>query len=464
MADPRGFTLKTCRQKEPSRVADRRAFGNAVGKVGDLEILNTTTAGSNIGQGLRTLSSISNSIRTGCGALPSIIGTSLDTGANWVLEQTGIAPTVVDALSNFEPGIANQAWGQAKQIYEQVSQGNFKLTDIPYALQDLQNLERLGRNIFYPSTTEQRTVAVCEGISPYAIDLILRAPKYKFLFVVQVTFNEAYTGMGALDFAFVIKNTTRPNLKYQMSDINYYNFRTKHVTRTEFDEMKMSFHEDTGTGKSGTTSALSRSEGEQGNNALRFYNTYMRATVPITNYSEHIELSLAEQQGMDFAAMNSPVNTDANTRAYKYAASSGPLMSNRANSDPRNIIREVRLFHVYNYGKSMNVYKFFNPRITSLSLDDLDMSNSTEGTEVSMAFNFDSVYIDTGVPMDSTKYNLAQLQGGATYPLRYNATTGGTPLPDRNIAPFGTPSNGTGNSCDPSINTKLPPADDTSFI
>jgi hypothetical protein len=396
--------------------------------------------------------------------LPSTIGTSLDTGAKWVLEQTGIAPTVVEALSNFEPGIANQAWGQAQQIYQQVSQGNFNLTDIPFALQDLQNLERLGRNIFYPSTAEQRSIAVCEGISPYAIDLILRAPKYKFLFVVQVTFNEAYSGMQKLDFAFVIKNTTRPNLKYQMSDINYYNFRTRHVTRTEFDEMKMSFHEDTGTGRSNTPSALAQAAGEQGNSALRFYNTYMRATVPITNYATHGELSDIEQKGMDFAAMNQPVPVDADTHAYKYAASSGPLMSSRAYSDPRNIIPEIRLFHVYNYGKSMNVYKFFNPRITSLSLDDLDMANSTEGTEVSMTFNFDSVYIDTGVPMNTQEYNLAELQAGGKYPLRYNATAGGMPLPERNIAPFGTPSNGTGDSCDPAINTKLPPVDDTSFI
>lgn len=482
MSDPRAFTLKTCRQKEPSRVTDRRAFGNAIGKVGDLEVLNTTTAGSNIGKGLRTLASISNSIRTGCGSLPSSIGTSLDTGANWVLEQTGIAPTVVNALADFEPGIANQAWGQAKQIYEKVSQGGFKLTDIPYALQDFQNLERLGRNIFTPGVGEQRAIAVCEGISPYAIDLILRAPKYKFLFVMQVVFSERYAALGNLDFAFVVKNTTRPSLKYHMADANYYNFRTQHATRTEFDEMKMSFHEDTGSGRS----ANAGPSGELGNNALRFYNAYMRSTVPVTNYQTHMQANQADQQGMDFSRIGHPVMNDVGIPSYQYGASMGPLLTKGDGTiDERGIITEIRLFHIYNYGHHMNVYKFFNPRITSLTLDDLDMSNSSEGTEMSLSFNYDSVYVDTGLPMKTDQYNLEQMMSSARYPLRYNVSSAGTPLPERTTTPFGSPKSATTDSCSPAINTSNPPdsglanlassaynratsfftpADDTSFI
>ena len=454
MPDPRAFTLKSCPAKEPSRATDRRAFGTAIGKVGDLEVLNTSTAGSNIGQGLRTLASISNSIRTGCGALPSSIGTSLDTGANWVLEQTGIAPAVVNALADFHPEIANQAWGQAQSIYQAVSQGGFKLTDIPYALQDLQNLERLGRNIFTPGTGEQRAIAVCEGISPYAIDLVLRAPKYKFLFVMQVTYNAGYDGMRALDYAFVVKNTTRPTIKYQMTDANYYNFRTHQVTRTEFDEMKMSFHEDTGSGRSAEGSP----SGESGNNALRFYTTYMKSTVPIANYSSQSEFAAGEGHGMNFAAVNNPVRIDAGVSANRYGASFGPLTSNNA-----SIIQEIRLFHVYNYGNSMNVYKFFNPRITAMSLDDLDMANSSEGTEMSMSFNYDSVYIDTGIPMKTNQYNLREMMGSAMYPLRYNVSTTGTPLPG-NTKVFGAPTNGVRDSCSPAINTSNPPSGGVSSL
>ena len=105
----------------------------------------------------------------------------------------------------------------------------------------------------------------------------------------------------------------------------------------------------------------------------------------------------------------------------------------------------------------MNIYKFFNPRITSLSLDDLDMSNSTDGTEVSLAFNYDTVYIDTGIPMKTKEHDLAQLMSNAKYPMRYNSTTGGTPLPANSTNPFGTPTNGTRDSCSPAINTSNPP-------
>lgn len=457
MGDPRAFTV-ACPRKTPGKTADRRSFGNAVGKVGDLQVLNDIGA-SKIGTGLRTLASVSNSIRTGCGALPTSIGNALDAGANWVLENTGIAPTVVNALQDFHPAIANQAYGQAKQIFQKVKQGNFKLTDIPGALQDFQNLERLGRNIFTPSTAEQQAIEICEGISPYAIDLLNHAPKYKFLFVVQFVFNSPYTDLKDLDFAFVVKTSSRPNVKIDMEDVNYYNFRSKFITKTSFEEMKMSFHDDTGFGRgTSTNNAFANPSGERGNNALRFYNAYMRATSPITNNSSAVELLAAKDEGMEFAALDFPEVVEGTIRAPRYSASSGPLASSPESrggtgSATTNIISEIKLFHVYNYGHNMNVYKFFNPRISSLMLDDLDMAASTEGSEVSLSFNYDSVYIDTGVPLNSKEYSVGNLFPGALYPLRYNATGAGGPLPARNIKPFGEPDSATTGGCSPNINT-----------
>jgi len=128
----------------------QKAF-NALGKVGDLEILNNKTlfgsTGSRVGQGLRTLASISNSVRTGCGALPTVIGgavgTALDTGANWVLENVGFSKTAVDQARYFNPGIANQAYGQAQQIYQRVKQGNFNFNSIPSVLKTFKTLSVL---------------------------------------------------------------------------------------------------------------------------------------------------------------------------------------------------------------------------------------------------------------------------------------------------------------------------------
>ena len=59
----------------------------------DLQNLNSVGAGQ-IGQGLWALASISGTIRSGCGSLPTSIGSSIESGANWVLNQTGIGTSV----------------------------------------------------------------------------------------------------------------------------------------------------------------------------------------------------------------------------------------------------------------------------------------------------------------------------------------------------------------------------------
>lgn len=443
MADPRTFTVKQCLPSYSAKsgasigaaTTARRDFFNSVGKVGDLNVLNDI-GGGKIGTGLRNLSSISNSIRTGCGSLPTSIGSTLESGANWVLETTGIGAPVVDALRNFNPGIANQAYGQAKQLYSQVKAGDFKSTDIPSYLQDFQNLERLGRNIFTPGAGDVQTSLGerCEA-SPYAIDLIARAPKYKFLFVVQFIPEAGYSALGGADFgpldmAFTVKKSTRPNVKFITEDVNYYNFRTKVVTKTEFEEMTMSFHDDTM------------------NFATEFYRSYLRAMAPISGITPE-ESRFLEQQGMDFEKKTLKSKQilqaiDANT----YAASHGPLAEDR-----KQVFNEIRLYHLFDYGNRMTVYRFINPRISSLSPDDLDMSVGNEGSELSLTFNYDSVFVDADVSMKDNggKYNLGQTQRGAVYPLRNNSSTSTGGPNNSGFNPYGAPIGGTG-SCDP-LNT-----------
>ena len=273
MADPRKYMTYKCSLAAATSSSNLRAFGNAVGKVGDLEILNSVGAGK-IGQGLRTLSSISNTIRSGCGSLPTSIGSTIESGANWVLNQTGIGPTVVDAVRGFNPAIANQAWGQAKTIFNQVKQGKFSMSSVPGMLQDLQNLERLGRNIFAGDGSNSMQSVECLN-SPYALDLISRAPKHKFMFVVSFIFNKGYNNLSTPgnEMAFVVKKSTRPNIKFHTEDVNYYNFRSKFITKTEFEDMSMTFHDD------------------MTNNAMEFYNAYRNAISPITNVGRAVLLS-----------------------------------------------------------------------------------------------------------------------------------------------------------------------------
>lgn len=419
MSDPRTFTVKQCppayAQKSGASIASatstRRDFFNSIGKIGDLEVLNSV-GGGKVGSGLRTLASISNSIRVGQGSLPSSIGSSLESGANWVLETTGIAPTVVSTLQAFNPNVVNQAYGQAKNVFQTVKQGTFRSKDIPGVLQDFQNLERLTRSIFTPGNSDVYTALGhrCEA-SPYAIDMIKRAPKYKFLFIVQFVAaggtNSGYGTLGAeggpLDMAFVVKRTTRPVPRFTYEDVNYYNFRTKSLIKTEFEDMTMSFHDD------------------QLNYASKFYHAYTRATIPITGRSpDQGNPSILEQMGMDFQGGSFVANEIAGSiPANTYAASSGLLFEDR-----KHIFKEIRVYHLHDYGHKMNVWRFLNPQITTIQLDDLDMSDGSNGTELSLSFNYDSVYLDPDVDLQSdVEYNIDMLQRGAFYPLRYNGPT-----------------------------------------
>lgn len=441
--DPRTFTVKPCPGAYAAKSAadigsassTRRDFFNSVGKVGDLEVLNSVGAGA-VGTGLRTLASVSNSIRTGCGSLPTVIGDSLDQGANWVLGHMGIAPTVIESLQGLNPAIANQAFGQAKQIYENVKNGHFKITDIPYHLQDFQNLERLARGIYTAGDDRLNSLSSSCEASPYAIDLVARAPKYKFLFLVQFVAAPGYDRLNSAlqGMAFVVKKSTRPHITTHTEDVNYYNFRTKVVTKTEFDEMTMTFHDD----------IL--------NNTTKFYTAYSRAISPITNIApnEVPTHGSLESRGMDFSG-NTLASQYEGIPTSSYAASSGVTSGNTKQS----IFKEIVLYHVFDNGGQVTAYHFITPRITQLAPDDVDMSVGNEGNELSVNFVYDSVYTETKTMAELNDLFIGA-QSTAFYQLRNNDAASAMRGPNPNgINPYGPQTSG-GPACDPMspVNTK----------
>lgn len=440
MADPRTFTVKPCPAAYAAKsgasigsaMSNRRDFFNSVGKIGDLEVLNSVGGGA-IGEGLRTLSSISNSLRVGCGALPSIIGDSIDQGANWVLSVIGISPVIIETLRNLHPDVANRAWGQAQQLYERIQSGQFKITDIPFYLQDFQDLERLLRGIYTPGDDRLNGLSpVCEA-SAYAIDLIARAPKYKFLFVVQFVTAPGYEKLDPVlrGMAFVVKKSTRPKITYNMEDVNFYNNRSKVTTKTIFEDMSMSFHDD----------IL--------NNTTQFYTAYLRAMSPIANIPPVMSPSHSsfELTGMDY--VDNTLTTDSNDPinqlipTSKYAATIGPL----ENDNKQSLFKEIILYHVFDNGNQVTAYHFINPRITQLIPDDVDMSIGSEGCELSMNFTYDSVFVETK-PMKELSSTFLGAQSDAFYPLRYNDAASAAKGPNTSgINPYGPPITGS-DSCD----------------
>ncbi len=357
MADPRG-KLGTAQEKSE--------FFRTLGKIGDIEALNNVD--SEIGQGLRALETISNQLRTGDGVVADIWGNveaSVETGGDAVMSTVGIDPTAAKDLgARFNPGVLNRAVGQAEQIYERVRQGNFEIRDVPEAIQDFGNLSQLLSGVFTPKPTEELGLIslICDP-SPWATDLIALAPKHKFMFVVEFIFTREFVDeFRDLEFAFVIKRSTRPNISFEYEDINYYNFRTKVLKKSEYQPMTMTFYDD------------------MLDNALRFYNRYLQIISPISRSIGDGTSELFEESGMTF-------NQD------------GPNSSstNAVSDTAKTIIDYINLYHLINYGQQVDVYRFDNPRLQTMTLDDLDMSDGSTGTEVTIEFNYDGLLIEPGI-------------------------------------------------------------------
>ncbi len=382
--DPRKFLTGNC----PGNAAPqtrKASFFRTVGQIGDLEILNNVD--NEIGQGLRALETISNQIRLGQGAPKDFSDseTSDEAGTDKVLEQVKIDPnqTRTEGL-RFNPAVANRALGQANAIFERVRQGNYEVRDIPEAIQDLGNLKQLLGGIF----TEDRINAnpFCDP-SPYAMDLIAYAPKHKFMFVVEFQFNDGFKeDYSHLNFAFVVKRTTRPNINFEYEDVNYYNFRSKVLKKSEFQNMTMTFYDD------------------MKDQALKFYNEYLQSISPVARTGIDGHRALFEESGMTFTNKGDNAVNSASIQAV--------------GDTTKTIIDYCQLYHIVQGGNNVDIYRFDNPRFQALQLDDLDMTDGGTGTEVTVEFNYDGLEIQPAEPMDSVMAKrITTLTEGGKFPI-----------------------------------------------
>ncbi len=408
--DPRRFTVpdSDCARSvaiDQSLTNERRDFFGALGKIGDVEALNAI-GGGKIGAGLRTLESLSDTIRVGDSAVPSsFLGGSLDKAANFVFDQTGIDNTFVQSVSNFNPGVANRALNSAKDIAGRVKDGRFKVSDLPNALQELQNLEILGTSIFSPSGQVESIFQSAAGgpvcASAYAVDLVQLAPKYKFLFAVEFVFSPDYEQEtqqnGARNVtAALCKQFARPQIQFEYEDVNIYNFRTKVRKMATYQPMELQFYDDIK------------------NHTMDFFVAYLNAISPSTNLDSEDYFGGtkvgAEERGMDFAGK-------LEQRRKRYAASIGPLTNNS-----NTFLKQINLFHLFDFGRFMNVYRYFRPKMVEINFDELSMEDGSTGNMITSQFAYDSVFFErrarVGRRDNSNKIREISDLGGI-YPLRH---------------------------------------------
>jgi len=393
--DPRTFLVQNCAADTNAHIkstGQKNSFYSAAKFVGDVEGTGA------IGKGLNALVKVSDVIASG-GSTSFPTNLSNELGGDRVLDAVDINPIAAKQNASLSPGVVNRGIGSAKQIYEKVKNGTYSdISDLPDAVADLKNLKAFVDKIFTPPEgVKGRDVKSCQA-SPYAMDLIARAPKSKFLFVVQFTFSTPYVTMGnrIKDFAFVIKQTDRPTVQFDYEDINMYNFKTKVIRKTTYNPISMRFYDDTT------------------NEGMHFYNSYLRAVSPVANISSSTQL---EENGLKFDQRNK--HAALGTPTHGYSASVGPLLDNA-----KTVLDSVKLFHVFDNGHLMNVYNFFSPKILELQMDELNMADSGEGNEIMLQFGYDGLYIEPNEPVDPSVgvVNIKELTSGGNWPLRF---TGG---------------------------------------
>lgn len=423
MADPRIFVGK----QRPKSIATSHGL-NALMEARRALSGQQPTA-SAVGAGLRSLVAISKAVGLG-GKLPFTIDNVSD-NAQWVLNQVGINTQSLMTVRQFNSPVVDAGLNAARGVATAVLGGSFTLGDVGRYQPPLEHLNTMAQHVFVPRITEIFDTQV----SPYAMDLLAFAPKYKFLFVVQFTFNKAYILESGFQkqFAFLIKKSSRPTVKYNLEDVNYYNHRTKYTSKAEFEEMSMTFYDDSK------------------NNVDAFFSAYTRAMSPILNYESHAEMSTVEQQGLGQgrkAAKISNIQTDIPV-VKGGSGSTGALEGN----ETKTVIESIRLYQVFDYGRKVNIFNFYNPRLSTLDLDDMDMTSS-EVNLMDIKFTYDSVFVEldktleeAGIP-DITnvgRYNIKNnFYDSASVPhVAYADVFSNAPVRQTSVGPINTSNDGT---------------------
>jgi hypothetical protein len=296
------------------------------------------------------------------------------------------------------------------------------------------------------------------------------------MYIVDVKFAPAYAEFNGIasGMAFITKSSTRPQVDFEYEEVNMYNYRTHVPKRTIFQPMTMRFIDDqTGTttrfyelylkamspiasmspvasGVVGmfedssmdfqadntisfserlplsNTGFTSRDLGgpssqgitEQFSNAvetakLAAQGIYDTVRNPTQSWNEKKATIAAQQQDQ---GQNNPTGGSTSVSTKAYGASLGALKGNT-----KTVLESVTLYHIGNYGDSITSYVMFNPKITSLQPDEVNMADNGDGSELSFEFTYDSLYVEPNQPIG--EFGLEALfdksggNAGATYPL-----------------------------------------------
>jgi len=330
-------------------------------------------------------------------------------GSNQLLEKIGIDSLFGDELRGLVSGVSGDvlrsASNAAKDIFGDIVNGTLTtagmqkfstVEGVKAALKSKQpgsfdyktanNINSLNAAVTATKKiTDKSTPLVVDNFdSPYAVDFAdTFTPKLEFMFVVEFVFNSPFNNDITLlpksveNFQTVVHKFERPKIEIEHEDVNLYNFQTQVPKHVRYNPVTISVHDDI------KNSALSALVG------------YLQAISPIFGLGE-FNTVYEGLEGHEFGGMSfehgrySGALGTISQGGSKYQAAG---MSASEHSHLTSIFNSIKVYHVHKFGELVDVYSFFNPKITNIVLDELDMSTN-RGNGITFEIAYDRVYID----------------------------------------------------------------------
>lgn len=204
------------------------------------------------------------------------------------------------------------------------------------------------------------------------------APKLKFLFKISFSFFpemiEYASSLNGVDLTdlmrsldFTVKQVDMPTVEFDYEEVNMYNFRTKVLKQIRHRELNLTFYDDIG------------------NKALDFLNIYRMLYMPVSRIEQNANWPHNE---FGFSFLNEPNALNTSMR--------GPLPGDKKNVLSQIIIHQYYVEMGSHDPVKVNEFVFTNPRISNLAIGDQDHEVGGTPNFITCAFDFDSLYIQTG--------------------------------------------------------------------
>lgn len=206
------------------------------------------------------------------------------------------------------------------------------------------------------------------------------APKSKFMFTMTIEpadsrFLPGYITDPALvpesnDITIPLKTATRPEPTIEYMDVNYYNYRTKVPVKVDVGSLTITMYDD----RNNASHSL----------AMDMLTAYYGIADSTRNAQPKTDGSaLQEAVGLDAIIPNPILTAD-------YDDKFGVSFKSQTDMPATGPFKHIDIHHYHYSGDQVNVvtYRYVNPKMTTMSMDSLDMSDS-DAPIISVTFNYD---------------------------------------------------------------------------